>query len=223
MLYCTLPGHPSLWAERRGTGDIGNLLELGTHLHNRVPDEARVQGHGLAQRVLGARARVEAHDEVVSVVMCRLQLLRGLGEEEGPPVGDATHDAVALEDDSACGFGDSKACQTRGFLSRGHRAAAGAAARSRVELLFHFGEAARPDLTGSSAHIPHSTHTPTIHTTPIISYSMIAGVDCLSVWPVALSFAKSSRFRKTFAPASPIALSPPSALAARASSSSPKS
>jgi hypothetical protein len=107
---CTLPNRPSLWAERRCTRDIGNLLELGAHLDNRVPDETRVQGHGLAQRVLGARARIEAHDEVVSVVVCRLQLLRGLGKEEGAPVGDATHDAVSLEYNSACGFGDSEMC-----------------------------------------------------------------------------------------------------------------
>jgi hypothetical protein len=100
---------PSL-SELRGTGDIGNLLELGAHLDNRVSDQAGVQRHGLAQRVLGARARIEAQDEVVPVVVCRLQFLGGLGKEEGAPVGDAAHNAVLLEHDSTSGFGDSGAC-----------------------------------------------------------------------------------------------------------------
>jgi hypothetical protein len=94
------------------------------------------------------------------------------------------------------------------FVSRGHRGTASAAAGWRVELLFYLGEAARPDLyrlVSTQSILRLRAHT--IHTTPIISYSMMAGVDCLSVWPGALSFAKSSRFRKTFAPASLIALS----------------
>jgi hypothetical protein len=40
--------------------------------------------------------------------VCGLQLLGGLGEEEGAPVGDATDYAVLLEHDLAGGFGDSR-------------------------------------------------------------------------------------------------------------------
>ena len=57
--------------------------------------------------MLCARASIEAHDEVVADVVGGLQLPRGLGQEEGAPVGDAAHDAVLLEDDLAGGFGDS--------------------------------------------------------------------------------------------------------------------
>jgi hypothetical protein len=57
--------------------------------------------------VLCARARIEAHDEVVTVVVCGLQLLRWLREEEGAPVGDAAHDAALVENDFARGFSDS--------------------------------------------------------------------------------------------------------------------
>jgi hypothetical protein len=58
--------------------------------------------------MLRSCARVEAHDEVVAIVVGRLQFLRGPGEKEGAPVGHTAHDAVALENDSACGFGDSE-------------------------------------------------------------------------------------------------------------------
>jgi hypothetical protein len=42
--------------------------------------------------------------------VCRLQLLRRLGEEESAPVGDAAHNAILLEHDLAGGFGDSGEC-----------------------------------------------------------------------------------------------------------------
>ena len=58
--------------------------------------------------MLCARARVEAHDEVVAVVVGRLQFLRCLGEQESAPVRDAAHHAILLKDDSASGFGDSE-------------------------------------------------------------------------------------------------------------------
>jgi hypothetical protein len=57
--------------------------------------------------VLCARTRIEAHDEVVAVVVCGLEFFRGLGEEESAPVGDAAHDTALVEDDFASGFGDS--------------------------------------------------------------------------------------------------------------------
>lgn len=57
--------------------------------------------------MLCAGARIEAHDEVVAVVVCGLQLLRWLGEEEGAPVGDAADYALLIEDNLSGGFGDS--------------------------------------------------------------------------------------------------------------------
>jgi hypothetical protein len=57
--------------------------------------------------VLCAGTRIEAHNEVVTVVVCGLQLLRWLGEEESAPVGDAADDALLIEDDLASGFGNS--------------------------------------------------------------------------------------------------------------------
>jgi hypothetical protein len=158
MTCCTLPNRPLLLSERRCTGDVGNLLELGAHLDNRVPDQAGIQGHGLAERVLGARARIEAHDEVVSVVVCRLQLLRGLGEEEGAPIGHATHDAVSLKYNAAGGFGDSGACQTGGFRfarSPWHRERSGGV-EGRITLL--------PRRGGQAGPIQARQHT--IHLTP---------------------------------------------------------
>jgi hypothetical protein len=57
--------------------------------------------------MLCARTRIEAHDEVVAVVVCGLQFFRGLGEEESAPVGDAAHDAALVENDFSSSFGDS--------------------------------------------------------------------------------------------------------------------
>jgi hypothetical protein len=161
MACCTLPNHPPLLSERRCTGDVGNLLKLGAHLDNRVPDQAGIQGHGLAQRVLGARARIEAHDEVVSVVVCRLQLLRGLGEEESAPVGHATHDTVSLEYNSAGGFSDSGACQMGGFrFARSPwRRERGSGVEGRITLLLRRGGQAGP--IQARQHTVHLTPTHT--------------------------------------------------------------
>jgi hypothetical protein len=52
-------------------------------------------------------AGVEAQDEVVAFVVGGALFARGLGEEEGAPVGDATDDAAGLEDDVAGCAGDS--------------------------------------------------------------------------------------------------------------------
>jgi hypothetical protein len=57
--------------------------------------------------MLCACARIEAHDEVMAIVVGRLQFLRRLWEEKGAPVGDTANDAVLLKNDPASGFGDS--------------------------------------------------------------------------------------------------------------------
>lgn len=57
--------------------------------------------------MLRARTRIEAHYEVVAIVVRGLQFLGRLGEQEGAPVGVAAHDAVLREDYGAGGFGDS--------------------------------------------------------------------------------------------------------------------
>lgn len=87
--------------------DVFDLLKLGAHLDNRIPDQTGIKRHCLSQRVLCARTRVEAHDEVVAVVVGCLQFLRGLWEQEGAPVRDAAHDTIPLENNLASGFGDS--------------------------------------------------------------------------------------------------------------------
>ena len=63
--------------------------------------------------MLRARTRIEAHDEVVAVVVCRLQFLGRLGEQESAPVGDAAHNALLVEYDLSGGFGDSKAIESQ--------------------------------------------------------------------------------------------------------------
>ena len=88
--------------------DILDLLELCAHLHDRVSNQAGVERHGLSQGVLRAGTRVEAHDEVVAVVVGRLQFLRWFWEKESAPIRDTAHDAVLFENDSASGFGDSE-------------------------------------------------------------------------------------------------------------------
>jgi hypothetical protein len=47
----------------------------------------------------------------------RLKLLRGLGEQEGAPVGVAAHDAALRQDDVACRFGDSRQCVSTSMVS----------------------------------------------------------------------------------------------------------
>jgi hypothetical protein len=105
-LYCTGPTRPGLF-EVGLARYVLDLLKLCAHLDDGVADQARIQAHGAAERVLGAGAGVEAHDEVVADVVGRLQLAGGLGQEEGAPVGDATDDAVLLEDHLAGGLCDS--------------------------------------------------------------------------------------------------------------------
>ena len=87
--------------------NILNLLELGAHLDYRVSDQTRIERHGLSKGMLCACARIEAHDEVMAIVVGRLQFLRRLREKKGAPVRDTTYDAVLLKNDPASGFGDS--------------------------------------------------------------------------------------------------------------------
>jgi hypothetical protein len=58
--------------------------------------------------VLCLCARVEAHDEVVAVVVGCALLAGGFGEEESAPVCDAADDAAGGEDLVACCTGDSE-------------------------------------------------------------------------------------------------------------------
>lgn len=57
--------------------------------------------------MLGARPGIEAHNEVVAVVMRRLQFLGRLRQQERAPVADAAHDAVLIQYNLAGGTGDS--------------------------------------------------------------------------------------------------------------------
>lgn len=86
---------------------ILDLLELGPHLHHRVPDQPWIQRHCSSQVMLCACTRIEAHDEVVPIVVCGLQFPGRVGEKEGAPVGNAADDAGVIQDDFARGFGDS--------------------------------------------------------------------------------------------------------------------
>jgi hypothetical protein len=60
--------------------------------------------------VLCLCARVEAHDEVVAIVVGCALLARGFGEEESAPVCDAADDAACSEDLVACCASDSGGC-----------------------------------------------------------------------------------------------------------------
>lgn len=51
-------------------------------------------------------ARIESHPEVLALVVRRALLARGLGQEEGAPVGEAADDAAGGEDERAGGAGD---------------------------------------------------------------------------------------------------------------------
>lgn len=100
---------PSLRSSEFGLPwNILNFLKLGAHLDYRVSNQTRIERHGLSQGMLCACARIEAHDEVVTIVVGRLQFLRRLWEEKGAPVGDTANDAVLLKNDPASGFGDSR-------------------------------------------------------------------------------------------------------------------
>jgi hypothetical protein len=104
---CRSPCPYSALPELGHTRHVLDVLKLLAHLHDRISDQARIQTHCASQSVLCACTGVEAHDEVVAVVVGRLQFLRGLGEQEGAPVGVAAHDAALGQDDVACRFGDS--------------------------------------------------------------------------------------------------------------------
>jgi hypothetical protein len=58
---------------------ILDSFKLLPHLHHRVSNQSRIQSHCSSQRMLRSCTRIEAHNEVVSVVVRRLQLFRGLG------------------------------------------------------------------------------------------------------------------------------------------------
>ena len=104
---CPSPLHISTSPKLRSPRYVLDLLKLGAHLDDTVSDQARVQAHCSPQGVLCARTRIEAHDEVVAIVVCRLELLRRLGEQKGAPVGDAAHDTLLIENDFTSCFGDS--------------------------------------------------------------------------------------------------------------------
>ena len=114
--------------------------------------------------MLCAGTRIEAHDEVVAVVVCGLQLLCWLGEEEGAPVGDATDDALLVEDNFACGFGDSTGYRVSGVLEVVEWW------EGEITLLLQRGGQAVP----APVSIPLCRQCDTQHTTPIISYSILA-------------------------------------------------
>jgi len=90
-----------------------DVFKLLAHLDYRVSDQSRIQAHCAAQGVLCARTRIEAHDEVVAIMVRGLQFLGGFWQEKSAPVGVAAYDALLREDDIACGFGDSMGvCQS---------------------------------------------------------------------------------------------------------------
>jgi len=87
--------------------NILNLIELRPNLHHRVANHARIQTECPLDSVLCLCARVEAHDEVVAIVVGCALLAGGFGEEESAPVCDAADDAAGGEDLIACCAGDS--------------------------------------------------------------------------------------------------------------------
>lgn len=71
--------HPLLYIIRlksspkaRCARHVLDLLELDAHLHNAISYHPRIQTHGPSQDVLCLGARIEAHNEVVTNVMCGL-------------------------------------------------------------------------------------------------------------------------------------------------------
>lgn len=137
--------------------------------------------------MLCAGTRIEAHDEVVAVVVCGLQLLCWLGEEEGAPVGDATDDALLVEDNFACGFGDSTGYRVSGVLEVVEWW------EGEITLLLQRGGQAVP----APVSIPLCRQCDTQHTTPIISYSILPRLRGV-VADVVPSVAKTVRKRPTF-------------------------
>ena len=88
--------------------NILNLIELRPNLDHRVANHARIQTERPLDSVLRLRARVEAHDEIVAVVVGSALLASGFRKEEGAPVCDAADDAAGGEDLVACCAGDSE-------------------------------------------------------------------------------------------------------------------
>ena len=88
--------------------NIPDLIELRSDLDHRVADQTRVQTESPLDGVLCLCARVEAHDEVVAIVVGCALLAGGFGEEESAPVCDAADDAAGGEDLVACCARDSE-------------------------------------------------------------------------------------------------------------------
>jgi hypothetical protein len=86
---------------------IPHFIQFRADLHHRVSDHARVQTKCPLDSVLCLRARIEAHDEVVAIVVGCALLARGFREEESAPVCDAADDAACGEDLVACCASDS--------------------------------------------------------------------------------------------------------------------
>jgi hypothetical protein len=86
---------------------ILHFIQCRTDFHHRVADHARIQTESPLDGVLCLCARVEAHDEVVAIVVSCALLARGFGEEESAPVCDAADDAACGEDLVACCASDS--------------------------------------------------------------------------------------------------------------------
>ena len=78
----------------RLAADIPHFVQLCSDFDHRVADHARVQTESPLDGVLGLCARVEAHDEVVAIVVECALLAGGFGEQEGSPVCEAAHYAA---------------------------------------------------------------------------------------------------------------------------------
>jgi hypothetical protein len=78
----------------RLAADIPHFVQLCSDFDHRVADHARVQTESPLDGVLGLCARVEAHDEVVAIVVECALLAGGFGEQEGSPVCEAAHYAT---------------------------------------------------------------------------------------------------------------------------------
>jgi hypothetical protein len=91
----------------RLAANIPHFVQLGSDFDHRVADHARVQTERPLDGVLGLCARVEAHDEVVAIVVECALLAGGFGQEEGSPVCETAHYAAGGEDLVSCCAGDS--------------------------------------------------------------------------------------------------------------------
>jgi hypothetical protein len=118
--------------------------------------------------VLCLCARVEAHDEVVAIVVGCALLARGFGEEESAPVCDAADDAACSEDLVACCASDSGGCML-GVCNGGVVCVEG--------VLFDLVDAAAGTDLGDVLVEGNVSKSALRLTTPINSYNM-ADVDC---------------------------------------------